>query len=121
MSLEGINTDPWYDMGNDKPLAHPLIREQKRTCLACPEQYEGTLQDGRFFYFRYRFGTARLSVGLTQDNAIWAGSPYRRHHPQPAYSKYAVLEIGDDLQGIFDNNEQRDQVFAKLMQQIMGE
>lgn len=41
----------------------------KRTCIACPSQWEGHLKDGRMFYGRYRWGwlTIEVSENPTQD------------------------------------------------------
>lgn len=33
-----------------------------QTCLAVPSQWEGTLEDGRMFYVRFRNGSFRVSV-----------------------------------------------------------
>jgi len=58
------------------------------TCSACPSQWEGTLDDGRNFYIRYRWGylSLRLSdevggdavsgtevFGKTLDSSGWDG------------------------------------------------
>lgn len=39
------------------------------TCLACPSQWEGYLEDGRMVYIRYRhgFGTVRVSKEPTEN------------------------------------------------------
>lgn len=41
----------------------------RQTCEACPSQWEGTLEDGRALYVRYRYGflSFRLSPGPTED------------------------------------------------------
>lgn len=101
-----------YDFGGQMeidsiPIEHPLIETQKYTCFACPEQYEGILKDGRWFYFRYRFGRARLDVGNTGSGGVDREAS-------------AWMQIGDELQGVFDSHKQRDQVFTQLMQQIEG-
>ncbi len=36
-----------------------------QTCPACPSQWEGTLDDGRMIYIRYRWG--RLSVRVSPE------------------------------------------------------
>lgn len=40
-----------------------------KTCNACPEQYEGQLEDGRMVYIRYRhgYGSIRISDAPTSD------------------------------------------------------
>jgi hypothetical protein len=84
-------------------LAHPLIAESDHTCWGCPDQYEGTLTDGRWFYLRYRWGVAQLGVGVDLDDAVRdsCGGSSRR--------------ISDGLAGIFESDEQRDEVFAALL------
>lgn len=34
----------------------------RKTCAAVPTQWEGTLDDGRYVYFRYRFGQLTIDV-----------------------------------------------------------
>ncbi len=41
------------------------IKTIKKTCTACPAQWEGTTDDGREVYVRYRFG--HLSVALSDE------------------------------------------------------
>lgn len=43
----------------------PVVMALKQTCPACPAQWEGTLEDGRSLYARYRGGG--LSVGVGED------------------------------------------------------
>jgi hypothetical protein len=50
--------------GGKKPL------EIIQTCGACPVQYEGRTQDGRVFYFRSRWNTARITVADNIDDAV---------------------------------------------------
>lgn len=47
-----------------------LVDSYLMTCSACPTQYEGSLRDGRRFYFRYRSGVARLGYGRTDEDAV---------------------------------------------------
>lgn len=46
-----------------------LVADYRLTCPSIPTQYEGTLTDGRIFYFHYRFGRAELGFGQTLDDA----------------------------------------------------
>jgi len=41
----------------------------KKTCSACPAQWEGKLEDGRMVYVRYRWGylSVRVSENKTED------------------------------------------------------
>lgn len=47
-----------------------LVTTYTLTCGACPTQYEGTLHDGRCFYFRYRGGIASLGIGDSAAAAV---------------------------------------------------
>lgn len=47
-----------------------ILANATLTCPRNPEQWEGTLPDGRRFYFRYRDGWASLGVGHTRDQAV---------------------------------------------------
>jgi hypothetical protein len=49
------------------------IKELQMTTSAVPTQWEGQLEDGRFFYARYRHGILRLGVGETPVDAARAG------------------------------------------------
>lgn len=87
-------------------INHPLVATTTQTCFACPEQYEGRLVDSRWFYFRYRHGWASLAVGHDYD-AVMGGED-------------CSVNVGDSLQGEFDSPEQRDQVFAQLLAEVLA-
>lgn len=70
------------------------IVELTRTCTACPAQWEGRLDDGRYVYMRYRWGTFGLSVGLTMEGAV--RNPYSFIH-----------ETGDAFDGYMTEYELR--------------
>lgn len=55
------------------------ITELVQTCGACPSQWEGTLDDGRVVYIRYRFGRLSWGVGATLDDAAEASFTQERH------------------------------------------
>lgn len=42
----------------------------EKTCWACPAQWEGQLEDGRYVYIRYRWGHLQVGYGNTIDEAI---------------------------------------------------
>jgi hypothetical protein len=81
---------------------HPLVATEEMTCVACPEQWEGTLRDGRHFYFRYRGGRASLGLGIGPESAV--DDPHE-----------ARVRHGDSLQGIFGSDDDRRAVFAELL------
>lgn len=41
----------------------PLVIELRRTCFACPSQWEGATEDGEHVYIRYRWGFLSAQVG----------------------------------------------------------
>jgi hypothetical protein len=45
----------------------------KKTCAACPSQWEGALEDGRVIYARYRWGELSVGIGNDIDEAVHNG------------------------------------------------
>jgi hypothetical protein len=74
----------------------PKVLTLKKTCLACPSQWEGTLDDGRAVYARFRHGHLSVGIGKTADQAV-----------NNAMSDQALYEgdIGDGLDGFMDFEE----------------
>ena len=72
------------------------IIDMRKTCGACPSQWEGHLKDGRMFYIRYRGGRLSLAVSeFPTDNvydAVGGTLIYRG-------------KIGDDLDGVIGYNQ----------------
>ncbi len=68
----------------------------KKTCLACPSQWEGALDDGRAVYARFRHGHLSVGIGETVEEAV-----------NNAMSDGALYdkEIGDGLDGFMDFEE----------------
>jgi hypothetical protein len=79
---------------------NPLVASYVKTCEACPEQYEGTLTDGRIFYFSYSRGQAFLGIGRTLDEAV--------------HEQGTRVELDKPADGMFDSEEQRNKMFAEL-------
>ena len=46
------------------------VAEIRNTCSACPAQWEGKTDDGRWVYIRLRHGCFRIGIGETLDDAI---------------------------------------------------
>lgn len=77
----------------------------RMTCLACPLQYDGTLWDGRHFYFRYRGGAAELGVGSNPLAAVRdidkvhvaVGDPLDGHLPPDEFALVLTLLLGRRL------------------------
>jgi len=42
----------------------------KKTCSACPSQWEGTLKKGQMFYIRYRWGGLSLRISPKSTNNV---------------------------------------------------
>jgi hypothetical protein len=74
----------------------PKLVTLKRTCIACPSQWEGTLEDGRAIYARYRHGELSVGVGSDIDEAVHDGMS-----DQALYADH----IGDGLDGFMDFEE----------------
>ena len=63
-------------------IAVPVAASIRRTCCACPSQWEGMTTDGRWFYIRYRWGGLELGI----DRDFWAAvenahEVYESHDP----------------------------------------
>lgn len=80
-----------------------LVTDYVCSCAGCPMQYEGTLVDGRWFYFRYRYGRASLGIGRTLDDAV-------------SDTREVGTLYGGDWQGVLDEGEFRD-LFEELAQE----
>lgn len=48
----------------------PRIIELNQTCTACPSQWEGKTEDGRYVYIRYRGSCLTAGIGATLDDAV---------------------------------------------------
>lgn len=59
----------------DNPYVNSLPRvvALKKTCTACPSQWEGALEDGRVIYVRYRWGELSVGTGNDIDEAVHNG------------------------------------------------
>lgn len=88
-------------------LTDPRIDDCKQTSYACPEQYEGKITTGEFFFFHYRNGYA--SLGLS-----WIGVPYSSTEADAGTG----INVGDSLQGIFDDDAQRNGTFKLLLDEL---
>lgn len=71
----------------------PTVSTLKKTCLACPSQWEGALDDGRAVYARFRHGHLTVAIGETVEGAV-----------DNAMSGQALYdgEVGDGLDGFMD-------------------
>lgn len=88
-------------------LKHPVIDRAELACIACPELWEGDLIDGSTFRLRYRNGWASLTVSTPVD--VY---PYRTERTDGE-------QVGDGLAGIFEDDAQRNAVFARLYARVV--
>ena len=86
-------------------LTHPLVATCEHTCPGSPDQYEGTLVDGRHFYLRYRFGRVQLGLGATIDEAV----------EETVFGGGVEMSLGGEYAGEFESDEERDTVFTQLL------
>jgi hypothetical protein len=73
------------------------IVELRHTCEACPAQWEGRLEDGRYLYVRYRWGTLQVGLGPTFGDAVG-----NSHHDE--------VEIGGAFDGYLSYDELRERL-----------
>jgi hypothetical protein len=76
----------------------PQVVALKKTCTACPSQWEGALEDGRVIYVRYRWGELSVGIGNDIDEAVQNGWT-----DGALYGDY----IGDGFDGYLDFEELR--------------
>lgn len=79
-------TQAIYDtLFGDKKSADPTkVVELRQTCFGCPSQWEGSTEDGRYVYIRYRWGNLSCEVGNLE-----------------VYSE----QIGDNMDGIIEESQ----------------
>jgi hypothetical protein len=88
-----------------QPDGAPVVVALKQTCPACPAQWEGTLEDGRSLYARYRGGGLSVGVGDGIKEAV------RNSRPEEAlYFEH----VGDCLDGFMDFAELRTHLYGLL-------
>lgn len=83
----------------------PKVAALKKTCSACPSQWEGTLEDGRAIYAHYRYGELSVGVGDDVDKAIDNGMTDHALH---------VDYVGGGLDGFMDFEELKAHLYGLL-------
>lgn len=83
----------------------PKLVSLKNTCIACPSQWEGALEDGRAIYARYRHGELSVGVGNDINEAVRNGMS-----DQALYAK----AIGNGFDGFMDFQELKAQLHRVL-------
>ena len=46
------------------------VKSIEKTCNACPSQWEGLTEDGKYIYIRYRHGEFSAAVDSDEDSAV---------------------------------------------------
>lgn len=82
----------------------PTVASLEQTCSACPSQWEGQLDDGRWMYARYRGGYLSIRLGDSLDEAISARGPDALFESQ----------CGDCLDGFMETDELRRHLVGLL-------
>ena len=70
----------------------------KQTCLACPSQWEGSLEDGRMFYARYRWGCLSIEVSKKPTINVYMAMG---EDGDLIYNE----ELGDEYDGVLGQSE----------------
>lgn len=83
----------------------PAVTSLKKTCTACPSQWEGSLDDGRVLYARYRWGELSVGLGERIEDAIDSSG-----------SDEALFceHVGDGLDGFMAFEELRAHLYGLL-------
>lgn len=83
----------------------PVITSMRKTCTACPSQWEGTLDDHRAIYARYRWGELSVGLGERIEDAV-----------RKSGSDEALLReyVGDGFDGFMDFEELRTHLHGLL-------
>jgi hypothetical protein len=109
--LEGDYVVLQHDAGGvlriapEQPEGRPRVVALKKTCTACPSQWQGTLEDGRVIYARYRHGELSVGIGNDLDAAVRNGWT-----DEALYSDY----VGDGFDGYMDFEELRAHLHGLL-------
>ena len=77
----------------------PKVLEYKETCGACPSQWKGKLEDGKFIYIRYRWSTLEVGIGKDMAEAVRSREVFER-------------TPGDGLLGVMEDVTMRERLTA---------
>jgi hypothetical protein len=83
-------------------IRHPDVATCEILCLGAPEEYAGTLTDGRHFYLSMREGWASLTLGR-------AAGEHLTRVPD------VTMPVGGEHRGLFSSDAERDAVFTTLL------
>ena len=68
----------------------------RRTCIACPSQWEGECSDGQHIYIRFRWGSLTWGIGDTINAAVEASFDCDS------------VDLSDSMDGYMTNAEMQD-------------
>jgi hypothetical protein len=89
----------------EQPEGRPKVATLRKTCIACPSQWDGSLEDGRVIYARYRHGALSVGIGDDIDEAVRNGRT-----DEALYADY----VGDGFDGFMDFEELRAHLHGLL-------
>ncbi len=78
---------------NEQPL---VICDFEQTCYACPSQWEGTLEDGRMIYIRFRWGYLSIKESDNKTDDVMDAVGGREIYGE---------QLSDRLDGVLGNEE----------------
>lgn len=98
-------------------LKHPAIVRTTQTCEGSPDQWNGMLDDGQFFYFRLRWGKATLAVGPSPSTVEGITTTEQA----TAFGcRVEMMLYGDRLTGCFKTDQDRADTFDTLLVTLLA-
>jgi hypothetical protein len=73
------------------------VYDLRRTCIACPSQWEGRIHEHGSVYIRYRWGNLTVRISPTDAHAV--------HADTCLYEDHIGLRSGDRLGGYIETDE----------------
>lgn len=80
----------------DEIINKPRVISLKKTCAACPSQWDGLTDDNRKVYYRYRWGWLTVTTGAIGDMSEYAAV---------RGNKVFSAELADSLHGILSTED----------------
>jgi hypothetical protein len=77
----------------------PKVYDLRRSCIACPAQWEGRVNDHGSIYIRYRWGRLTVRISLTDANAVGVETCF--------FEDDIGCRTGDRLGGYMETDEMR--------------
>jgi hypothetical protein len=74
----------------------PVVITLKKTCAACPSQWEGKTADNRQIYYRFRWGGLTVTVSEPNDEKEYAAVRGK---------EVFYAELSDGLDGVLSTND----------------